>query len=179
MFTCYCNRQHKVFSTMLYKAHCHYTLCKYPIWWSQWPLASCWLRLACEVCLAHGWHVWHATAGCFWYDRGVCDWQAVFLVSPYPETAISPKGCFQSLPAPYPSPLSKKVKLGPSVTDQRAGPSSWWPSTAVKMSSSPSPITCLGVLYSYLSYGWPDRNHKVCISLNRRDWTMVIKCCKL
>lgn len=44
---------------------------------------------------------------------------------------------------PYPLLLREKVKFGPSVTDQRAGLSSWWPSTAVKMFNSPSPITCL------------------------------------
>lgn len=53
-----------------------------------------------------------------------------------PETAIILRGCFQS-PAPYPLPFREKVKFGPSLTDQRAGPISWWPSTPVKMLTHP------------------------------------------
>lgn len=48
-----------------------------------------------------------------------------------------------------PEPLSEKVKFGPSVTDQRAGPSSWWPSATVKMFGSPSAIAC-PTFYLYL-----------------------------
>uniref|UniRef100_A0A3P8TEQ1 Uncharacterized protein n=1 Tax=Amphiprion percula TaxID=161767 RepID=A0A3P8TEQ1_AMPPE len=84
----------------------------------------------------------------------------MFPVSPAPETAVTLRGCFQSPPAPYPLPLREKVKFGPSVTDQRAGPSSWWPSTAVKMFSSPNPITCPTYSQSFI-----DTVHVVCLLL--------------
>lgn len=69
---------------------------------------------------------------------------------------------FSIPPAPYPLLLREKVKFGPSVTDQRAGPSSWWPSTAVKMFSSPSPIACLTFFAVFYSYRFvkPKCNHK-------------------
>lgn len=103
---------------------------------------SCWVSLASKSLLS----AWVTCLACHYWlfliPQRVCDWQAMILVSPASETAITPCGCFQS-PVPYPLPLREKVKFGPSVTDQRAGPSSWWPSTNVKMFSSPSPIICL------------------------------------
>lgn len=107
---------------------------------------SCWLNLAREVCLAHGWHVWHATAG-----SAESVWVAghVSRVSS-PWNSHHSERMF-SIPQPRtPLLLWEKVKFGPSVTDQRAGPSSWWPSTAVKMFSRPSPIACL--TYSHCGY---------------------------
>lgn len=72
----------------------------------------------------------------FFTPQSACDWQDMFPMSAGPETAIILRGCFQS-PAPYPLPFREKVKFGPSLTDQRAGPISWWPSTPVKMLTHP------------------------------------------
>lgn len=78
----------------------------------SWPAVSCWLSLACEACLAHGWHVWHATAGSFLIAQRVRDWQAMFLMSPAPETAITPRGCFHS-PGPVPLAAQREGQVWP------------------------------------------------------------------
>lgn len=94
------------------------------------PRVSCWLSLAFQACLAHGWHVWHASAGSFWFHWEYMSGRPCFSrLQPLKQPSLQ-LDVFNP-PAPYPLLLGDKFKFSPSVTDQRVGPSSWWPSNPI------------------------------------------------